>query len=164
MGADCYRIYIICPFSTGFVHSLIIVTLFVLNIDIVIRDRCQNGVAVSDCPLTESHSQTGNCPLTESHSQIGNCPLTESQKLQMVQNCSARLIFKTSKCTHASPLLTELHWLTVAHRIKYKVSSMCYGVVSETVSEAVLKIQFIVLLLCYTTNILIILPLSSLLK
>ena len=41
---------------------------------------------------------------------------------------------------------------------------MCYGVVSETVSEAVLKIQFIVLLLCYTTNILIILPLSSLLK
>ena len=41
---------------------------------------------------------------------------------------------------------------------------MSCGVVSETVSESVLNIQFIVLLLCYTTNTLIIQPLSSLLK
>ena len=56
------------------------------------------------------------------------------RKLQKVQNCSARLIFKTSKCTHASPLLTKLHWLPVAQRIEYKISSMCYDVVSETAS------------------------------
>ena len=155
MGADCYRIYIICPCSTGFVHSLIIVTLLVLNIDIVIRDRCQNGVA-------------RHC-----NSLLSEMPQQLIEKLQMVQNCSTRTharththtIFKTSKCTHASPLLTTLHWLPIAQRIKYKVSSdMCYGVASETVSEAVLKIQFIVLLLCYTTNTLIIRPLSSLLK
>ena len=54
------------------------------------------------------------------------------EKLQKVQNCSARLIFKTSKCTHASSLLTKLHWLPIAQRIEYKVSSMCYDVVSET--------------------------------
>ena len=35
-------------------------------------------------------------------------------KLQKVQNCSARLIFKTSKCTHVSPLLAKLHWLPIA--------------------------------------------------
>ena len=51
------------------------------------------------------------------------------EKLQKVQNCSARLIFKTSKRTHASPLLNKLHWLQIAQRIEYKVSSMCYDVV-----------------------------------
>ena len=48
------------------------------------------------------------------------------------QNCSARLIFKTSKCTHVSPLLAKLHWLPVAQRIDDKISSLCYDVVSDT--------------------------------
>ena len=52
--------------------------------------------------------------------------------LQKVQNCSARLIFKTSKCTHVSPLLAKLHWLSIAQRIDYKISSSCYDVVSDT--------------------------------
>ena len=54
------------------------------------------------------------------------------EKLQKVQNCSARLIFKTSKRTHASPLWTKLHWLPIAQISEYNVSSMCFGVVSET--------------------------------
>ena len=43
-----------------------------------------------------------------------------------------RLIFKTSKCTHVSPLLAKLHWLPKARRIDCKISSLCYGVVSDT--------------------------------
>ena len=46
------------------------------------------------------------------------------EKLQKAQNCSAWLIFKTPKRTHASSLLTKLHWLPIAQRIEYKVSSM----------------------------------------
>ena len=42
------------------------------------------------------------------------------------------LIFKTSKCTHISPLLAKLHWLPIAQRIDYKISSLCYNVVSDT--------------------------------
>ena len=53
-------------------------------------------------------------------------------KLQKVQHCSARLIFKTSKCTHVSPLLAKLRWLPIAQRINYKISSLCYDVVSDT--------------------------------
>ena len=37
-----------------------------------------------------------------------------------------------SKCTRASPLLTQLHWLPIAQRIESKVSSKSYDVVSET--------------------------------
>ena len=54
------------------------------------------------------------------------------EKLTKVQNCCARLILKTSKHAHASPLLTKLHWLPIGQRIEYKVSFMCYDVVSQT--------------------------------
>ena len=48
------------------------------------------------------------------------------------KNCSVRLISKTSKCTHVSPLLAKLRWLPIAQRIDYKISFLCYDVVSDT--------------------------------
>ena len=57
------------------------------------------------------------------NSLLSGFPQQLIDKLQKVQNCSARLIFKTSKCTHVSPLLAKLHWLQVAQRIDYKISS-----------------------------------------
>ena len=42
-------------------------------------------------------------------------------KFQNVQNCSARLIFKTSKRTHASPFLAKLLYIPRAQRTEYKV-------------------------------------------
>ena len=66
------------------------------------------------------------------NSLLSGIPQQLIDKLQKVQNCSARLIFKTSKCTHVSPLLAKLHWLPIAQRIDYKISSLCYDVVSDT--------------------------------
>ena len=63
---------------------------------------------------------------------LSGIPQQLIDKLQKVQNCSARLIFKTSKCTHVSPLLAKLHWLPIAQRIDYKISSLCYDVVLDT--------------------------------
>ena len=48
---------------------------------------------------------------------LSGIPQQLVDKLQKVQNCSARLILKTSKCTHVSPLLAKLHWLPIAQRI-----------------------------------------------
>ena len=45
---------------------------------------------------------------------------------------SVRLTFKTSKRTHVLPLLAKLHCLPIAQRIDYKMSSLCYDVVSDT--------------------------------
>ena len=58
------------------------------------------------------------------------------EKLRKVQNCSATLIFKTSKRTHASPLLNKLHRLPVTQRTEYKVSSMCFDLVWKTASPS----------------------------
>ena len=66
------------------------------------------------------------------NSLLSGVPQQLIDKLQKVQNCSARLIFKTSKCTHVSPLLAKLHWLQIAQKIDYKISSLCYDVVSDT--------------------------------
>ena len=66
------------------------------------------------------------------NSLLSGIPQQLIDKLQKVQNCSARLIFKTSKCTHVSPLLAKLHWLPIAQRIDYKISSLRYDVVSDT--------------------------------
>ena len=58
--------------------------------------------------------------------------------LQRVQNRSARLMFKSTKRTLVSPLLSRLHWHPIAQRIKYKVSSICYSVVLGTAPPHVL--------------------------
>ena len=66
------------------------------------------------------------------NSLLSEIPQQLIDKLQKVKNGSARLIFKTSKCTHVSPLLAKLHWLPIAQRIDYKISSLCYDIVSDT--------------------------------
>ena len=48
------------------------------------------------------------------------------QKLQLVQNCAAKVIFKKKKSDHVTPLLKSLHWLPVKQRIKYKVAMLCH--------------------------------------
>ena len=40
---------------------------------------------------------------------------------ESVQNCAARLVKRYPKFGHISPLLFELHWLPVEHRIVFKI-------------------------------------------
>ena len=54
---------------------------------------------------------------------LPNCLLS---KLQLIQNNAARLIFKKKKSDHVTPFLTELHWLPVEQRIRYKICLLCF--------------------------------------
>ena len=42
-------------------------------------------------------------------------------RLQAVQNCAARLVTRSRKHDHITPILKQLHWLPVYSRIKYKI-------------------------------------------
>ena len=48
------------------------------------------------------------------------------QKLQRVQNTAARIVTKTPKYDHITPILKELHWLPVHHRLEFKILTLTY--------------------------------------
>ena len=48
------------------------------------------------------------------------------QKLQYIQNCAARILTRTRKFDHITPILKSLHWLPVPFRIEYKVSLLTH--------------------------------------
>ena len=48
------------------------------------------------------------------------------RKLQLVQNAAARVLTKTKKFEHITPILRSLHWLPVCQRIEFKVLLIVY--------------------------------------
>ena len=52
-------------------------------------------------------------------------------RLQKIQNHAARLVTKTKKYDHITPVLKELHWLPVKDRIKYKILSLAHNSVHK---------------------------------
>ncbi|KAL3045386.1 hypothetical protein OYC64_013622 [Pagothenia borchgrevinki] len=51
---------------------------------------------------------------------------TSLNRLQRVQNAAARLLTHTNSWHHITPVLKELHWLPVSHRIQYKLLVLTY--------------------------------------
>ena len=54
--------------------------------------------------------------------------ITQAQtaRLQRLQNCAARLITRTPRHEHITPVLMELHWLPTAYRPQFKVLLLTY--------------------------------------
>lgn len=65
------------------------------------------------------------------NSLLYGMPSTVIKKIQRVQNAAARLITKSSKFDHITPLLKELHWLPIRYRIQFKVIILTYKCVHE---------------------------------
>lgn len=45
----------------------------------------------------------------------------ELSRLQLVQNSAARILTRSNRRTHISPILKALHWLPVSSRINFKI-------------------------------------------
>ena len=54
------------------------------------------------------------------------------QRLQRIQNWSAKLIYRAKKFDHASPYLQELHWLPVRERVIFKIMMYVYKCLTGT--------------------------------
>ncbi|KAL2088141.1 hypothetical protein ACEWY4_016969 [Coilia grayii] len=57
-------------------------------------------------------------------------PKKSIEKLQLIQNSAARLLTKTRKMEHITPVLAELHWLPVSYRIDFKVLLLVFKAVN----------------------------------
>ncbi len=70
---------------------------------------------------------------------FGGCSACLINKLQMVQNAAARVLTRTRKYDHISPVLSTLHWLPNKHRIDFKIFLITYkalnGLAPQYLSE-----------------------------
>ena len=53
-------------------------------------------------------------------------PQVQIDKIQRVQNAAARLIFEQRKFCHVTPVLSQLHWLTIKNGIEFKMLLMTF--------------------------------------
>lgn len=56
-------------------------------------------------------------------------PNTLLRKLQGVQNTAARIITRTSRHSHITPILRDLHWLPIKSRLEYKILVHTYNAI-----------------------------------
>ncbi len=57
---------------------------------------------------------------------LGCCSACLINKLQMVQNAAARVLTRTRKYDHISPVLSTLHWPPFKHCIDIKILIITY--------------------------------------
>ena len=65
------------------------------------------------------------------NSLLSGCPKYLFCKLQKIKNNAARLIFRTTRFVHVTPMLHSLHWLPVEQRIEYKLSLFYFKIISD---------------------------------
>jgi len=57
---------------------------------------------------------------------------SQFQKLQRVQNTAARIVTRTCKMSHITPVLQSLHWLPLTARIEFKILVITYQCYYQT--------------------------------
>lgn len=57
---------------------------------------------------------------------LAGTPAYSLDRLQSVMHCAARLIHSSARYDHVTPLLIDLHWLSVPERIMFKLSTLVY--------------------------------------
>ena len=60
------------------------------------------------------------------NSLLSGCPNKSLKTLQLIQNAAARVLTRTNRRDHISPVLASLHWLPVKSRIEFKILLLTY--------------------------------------
>ena len=60
------------------------------------------------------------------NSLLSGCSNKSLKTLQLVQNAAARVLTRTRKRDHISPILASLHWLPIKSRIEFKILLLTY--------------------------------------
>ena len=60
------------------------------------------------------------------NSILVNAPAYHIERLQRLQNTAARLVTRTGRFNHITPVLLSLHWLPVLYRIKYEIALIVF--------------------------------------
>ena len=66
------------------------------------------------------------------NSILYGCSQSILQRLQLLQNYAARLVYRIPKFCHITPYLKDLHWLPVQARIQFKLLSIVFKCIHGT--------------------------------
>ena len=61
-----------------------------------------------------------------------NLPEVQIGKLQKLQNAAARIVYCSSKRSHITPILKDLHWLPLKERIVFKILLLVFHIINGT--------------------------------
>ena len=67
-----------------------------------------------------------SCQLDYCNSLLYNVPTHKTDRLQRLQNQCARILTKSPRREHITPVLKSLHWLKIQDRITYKILMLTY--------------------------------------
>ena len=62
-------------------------------------------------------------------------PMKAIKKLQLAQNCAARIIDRTPRRAHMTLVLRDLHWLPIVKRCQYKILVFTYNVLHQNAPQ-----------------------------
>ncbi len=86
--------------------------------------KLRNMLSVSDAEKLVHAFMTSR--LDYCNALLGGCPVSSINKLQIVQNAAARVLTRSRKYYHITPILQSLHWLPIKFRISYKILFCLY--------------------------------------
>ncbi len=69
---------------------------------------------------------------------LGGCPASLINKLQ-IQNAVARVLTRSRKYDHITPILQSLHWLPIKFRISYKLLLLTYKALNGYITSLLLR-------------------------
>ena len=65
------------------------------------------------------------------NSLLAGTSVSNLSRLQLVPNTLARVVAQKSRFDHITPVLSELHWLPVRHRINFKIAAITHRVLQS---------------------------------
>ncbi len=91
--------------------------------------KLRNMLSVSDTEKLVHAFMTSR--LDYCNALLGACPASSINKLQIVQNAAARVLTRSRKYDHITPILQSLHWLPIKFRISYKILLLAYKALND---------------------------------
>ncbi len=91
--------------------------------------KLKNMLSVSDAEKLVHAFMTSR--LDNCNALLGACPASSIDKLQIVQNAAARVLTRSRKYDHITPIFQSLHWLPIKFRISYKILLLAYKALND---------------------------------
>ncbi len=102
---------------------------FHLDDPVLVLRKLRNMLSVSDAEKLVHAFMTSR--LDYCNALLGGCPASSINKLQIVQNAAARVLTRSRKYDHITPILQSLHWLPIKFRISYKILLLAYKALND---------------------------------